>query len=81
MSQVAGPVGAHPAAKAFVAWQLSDEAQRQSVEQGYFPIFADMTPPKGYPPVSSLKIIPGDFKAMLAHDDDNKRRFTELFGG
>jgi iron(III) transport system substrate-binding protein len=69
------------AAKAFIAWQLSDEAQRQSVEQGYFPIFADMAPPKGYPPVSSLKIMPGDFKAMLASDEDNKRRFMELFGG
>src|SRR5262245_63648401 len=69
------------AARAFVAWQLSDEAQRQSVEQGYFPIFADMTPPRGYPPVSSLKIMPSDFNSMLASDEDNKRRFTELFGG
>jgi len=69
------------AAKAFVDWQLSEEAQRQSVEQGYFPIFAEVLPPKGYPPVSSLKIMPGDFKAMLADDEDNKRRFMELFGG
>jgi iron(III) transport system substrate-binding protein len=69
------------AAKAFVAWQLSEEAQRQSAAQGYFPIFPDVPPPKGYPPVSSLKIMPGDFKAMLANDEDNKRRFMELFGG
>ena len=69
------------AAKAFVAWQLSEEAQRQSVAQGYFPIFADVPPPKGYPPVSSLKIMSSDLKAMLANDEDNKRRFTELFGG
>jgi len=69
------------AAKVFVAWQLSEEAQRQSVEQGYFPIFPDMAPPKGYPPVSSLKIMPGEFKDMLARDQDNKRRFVELFGG
>jgi iron(III) transport system substrate-binding protein len=69
------------AAKAFVAWQLSEEAQRQSVSQGYFPIFADIPPPAGYPPVSSLHIMPADFKAMLAKDDENKRRFTELFGG
>jgi iron(III) transport system substrate-binding protein len=69
------------AAKAFVAWQLSEEAQRQSVTQGYFPIFSDLPPPKGYPPVSSLKIMPGDLKAMLANDEENKRRFTELYGG
>jgi iron(III) transport system substrate-binding protein len=69
------------AAKAFVAWQLSEEAQRQSVAQGYFPIFPDVPPPSGYPPVSSLKIMPSDFNAMLANDEDNKRRFMELFGG
>ena len=69
------------AAKAFVDWQLSAEAQLQSVTQGYFPIFPDIVPPKGYPPVSSLKIMPGDFAAMLANDESNKRRFTELFGG
>jgi iron(III) transport system substrate-binding protein len=69
------------AAKAFVNWQLSVEAQLQSVAQGYFPIFPDIVPPKGYPPVSSLKIMPSDFAAMLASDESNKRRFTELFGG
>ena len=69
------------AAKAFVAWQMSEEAQRQSAAQGYFPIFSSVEPPKGYPPVSSLKIMSGDFKAMLANDEENKRRFTELFGG
>jgi len=69
------------AAKAFVAWQLSEEAQRQSVNQGYFPIFADIPPPKGYPPVSSIKLLSGDLKAMLANDEETKRRFTELYGG
>src|SRR5215831_4831157 len=69
------------AAKAFVDWQLSLEAQLQSVSQGYFPIFSDIAPPKGYPPVSSLRIMPSDFAAMLASDETNKRRFMELFGG
>jgi iron(III) transport system substrate-binding protein len=69
------------AAKAFVAWQLSREAQEQSVAQGYFPVFADVAPPKGYPPLSSLKIMSSDLKAMLAQDDENKRKFTDLFGG
>ncbi len=69
------------AARAFIDWQLSLEAQRQSVAQGYFPIFADLPPPKGYPPVSALKIMPGDFAKMLADDEANKQRFRELFGG
>ena len=69
------------AARAFVDWQLSIEAQVQSVGQGYFPIFPDVAPPKGYPPVSSLKLMASDLAAMLTNDESNKRRFTELFGG
>ena len=57
--------------QAFVDWQLSVEAQLQSVAKGYFPIFPDIVPPKGYPPVSSLKIMPSDFAAMLATTSSN----------
>jgi iron(III) transport system substrate-binding protein len=69
------------AARAFVDWQLSDEAQQQSVSQGYFPIFDGVAPPKGYPQVSALKIMSGDLRDILLKDDDNKKRFTDLFGG
>jgi iron(III) transport system substrate-binding protein len=69
------------AARAFVDWQLSEEAQHQSVSQGYFPIFDGVAPPKGYPPVSSLRIMSGDLRDILAKDEDNKKRFTDLFGG
>jgi iron(III) transport system substrate-binding protein len=68
-------------AKAFVAWQMSEEAQVQSVSQGYFPIFDGIAPPKGYPSVSSLRIMPSDLKDLLARDEENKKRFTALFGG
>jgi len=69
------------AAKAFLVWQLSEEAQRQSATQGYFPVFGDIASPPGYPPVESLRIMGADFKAMLTKDDENKRKFVELFGG
>ncbi len=69
------------AARAFVDWQLSEEAQHQSVSQGYFPIFDGVAPPKGYPPVSSLKIMSGDLRDILLKDEENKKRFTDLFGG
>ena len=69
------------AAKAFVDWQLSPEAQAQSVAQGYFPIFPDVAPPPLYPPVASLKIMPADFSGLIAKDQDNKKKFSELFGG
>jgi iron(III) transport system substrate-binding protein len=69
------------AAKVFVDWQLSKAAQQQSVEQGYFPILTDMASPAGYPPVSSLKIMPSDPAKMLTEDAANKKMFVELFGG
>jgi iron(III) transport system substrate-binding protein len=69
------------AAKMFVAWQLSEAAQRQSVAQSYFPVFGDVAPPKGYPPLASLKIMAADLKDLLAKDQENKKRFTQLFGG
>ena len=69
------------AARAFVDWQLSEEAQHQSVSQGYFPIFDGVAPPKGYPTVSSLNIMSGDLRDILLKDEENKKRFTDLFGG
>jgi len=69
------------AAKAFVDWQLSEAAQRQSVEQGYFPIVDSVEPPAGYPAVDSLKILPTDVDALIAKDAENKQKFADLFGG
>ena len=69
------------AAKVFVDWQLSQAAQEQSVGQGYFPVFEGVTPPEGYPAVSSLKIMPTDHAAILQNDADNKKKFADLFGG
>jgi len=69
------------AAKVFVDWQLSRVAQQQSVEQGYFPILNDMASPGGYPPLSSLKIMPSDPAKMLVDDAATKKMFVELFGG
>jgi iron(III) transport system substrate-binding protein len=69
------------AAKAFVAWQLSEEAQRQSVAQGYFPISPTVAPPKGYPEISKLKILKSDTAQILKNDEENKLKFSELFGG
>jgi iron(III) transport system substrate-binding protein len=69
------------AAKAFVAWQFSDEAQQQSIAQGYFPVNPALTPPKGYPEVSKLKFLKSDTDRLLKADEENKLKFAELFGG
>ena len=69
------------AAKAFVDWQLSAEAQKQSVAQGYFPILDAVAPPAGRPAPGTLKILPLDAGRLLAEDKANKDEFADLFGG
>jgi len=70
-----------PAAKAFVDWQLSEVAQAQSVKQGYYPVLPNLTPPAGYPSLSTVKILSADPALMLKQDADNKKIFANLFGG
>lgn len=69
------------AAKAFVDWQLSQAAQEQSVEQGYFPVVGGVTAPEGYPSLDSLKILPLDAGKLMEEDQANKEKFADLFGG
>jgi len=69
------------AAKAFVDWQLSKEAQMQSVEQGYYPAIPGLTPPKGYPKLDAVKVMSADPGIILKQDGDNKKMFADLFGG
>ncbi|HEY3584588.1 MAG TPA: ABC transporter substrate-binding protein, partial [Casimicrobiaceae bacterium] len=69
------------AAKAFVDFLLSRDGQELAVSQGYFPARKDVKPPAGFPDVGALKILPVDIDALLKHDEQNKKRFAELFGG
>ena len=69
------------AAKAFVDFLLSRDGQELAVSQGYFPARKDVKPPPGFPDVGSLKILPVDIGLLLQHDEQNKKRFAELFGG
>ncbi|MGQ9365189.1 ABC transporter substrate-binding protein [Azospirillum sp. ST 5-10] len=69
------------AAKAFVDWQLSQAAQRQAVEQGYYPAIPSLEPPKGYPALSKVRILEADPAVMLKTDEAMKKTFADLFGG
>ena len=69
------------AARAFVDFVLSKEGQELAVEQGYFPARKDVKPPSGFPDVASLKILPVDIGALERQDEQNKKRFADLFGG
>jgi len=69
------------AARAFVDFVLSKEGQELAVSQGYFPARKDVKPPPGFPDVASLRILPVDIGALEKQDEQNKKRFAELFGG
>lgn len=69
------------AARKFVDFQLSKEAQQQSVEQQYFPLTKGVKPPEGYPDPGSLKIIDADPRMLMEKTEETKRRFADLYGG
>jgi iron(III) transport system substrate-binding protein len=69
------------AAKRFVDFQLSEAAQRQSVEQGYYPALPGIAAPEGYADLGAVKVMQADPAVLLAKDEENKRAFADLFGG
>jgi len=69
------------AARKFVDFQLSPEAQLDAVKQNYFPLLKGVAPPAGYPDPAKLKIIDADPVLLLKGTDETKRRFADLYGG
>jgi iron(III) transport system substrate-binding protein len=69
------------AAKAFVDWTLSEEGQRLAASQGYIPLIDGVELPEGRPAPSELTILEADLSQMIENDEENKRRFADLFGG
>lgn len=69
------------AAKAFVSFLLSSEGQQLAASQGYLPADSEVAPPEGFPPRSEIKLMPFDAADALAHEEENKMKFSELFGG
>ncbi|MCS6878179.1 MAG: ABC transporter substrate-binding protein [Geminicoccaceae bacterium] len=69
------------AAKKFVDFQLSEAAQRQAVEQGYIPAMEGIAPPPYFPDPKTIKLLSVDPAVLLAKDEQNKKRFADLFGG
>jgi iron(III) transport system substrate-binding protein len=69
------------AARAFIDFMLSKEGQEMASSQGYFPARTDVKPPASFPEIGALKILPVDVSELLKQDEQNKKRFAELFGG
>lgn len=68
------------AARAFVDFLLSAEGQQLAAQQGMMPAHLEATAPTGFPPLSSIKLMPADIAAILAADERDKERFADLFG-
>ncbi|MDF3606366.1 ABC transporter substrate-binding protein [Paracoccus sp. DMF-8] len=69
------------AARAFVAFVLSEDGQKLAAEQGYIPVNPKVASPEGMPALSEIKLLPLDADRAVAEDGDARARFTEIFGG
>ncbi|MEC5320464.1 ABC transporter substrate-binding protein [Brenneria populi subsp. brevivirga] len=68
------------AAKAFIDFVLSEPGQRLVLKQGYLPARADLPVPAGFPPRDQIKLMAFDAGKALAESEQNKQRFSQLFG-
>lgn len=68
------------AAKAFIDFVLSEQGQRLVLKQGYLPARADLPVPEGFPARDQIKLMAFDAGKALAEAEQNKQRFSQLFG-
>lgn len=68
-------------AKKFVDFILSDDGQKLALSQGYLPAKASVGRPDWLPEGVTVKVMEGDVGAIVPKIDDNKKRFSTLFGG
>lgn len=67
------------AATAFVDFLLSRSGQELALRQGYMPALPTVDLPPGFPPRSSLKLMPFDPAAALTSLNADKKRFADIF--
>lgn len=68
-------------AKKFIDFIISDEGQNLALKQGYLPAKSSVGKPAWMPEGLSVKIMPIDTQKVLEKTDEDKSRFTEMFGG
>jgi iron(III) transport system substrate-binding protein len=69
------------AAKKFIDFILSDAGQKLALAQGYLPAKENAGRPSWLPANAKVKIMPVDIKAVLERTEDDKKKFSTLFGG
>lgn len=73
---------AHPnAGTLFYDWWISDEGQKVLIEGGKYSSRSDLQPPKGNPPLGSLKILLQDPADYQANRMATLEKLTKIFGG
>lgn len=60
---------------------MSKEGQEIMAEKGKYSSRADVSPPPGNPPLSSLKLLTLDYAEYKTNRDDILQRMTDIFGG
>ncbi len=68
-------------ARKFIDFQLSKDAQLQSVSQNYIPLMKSIKAPEAYGDLSKLKVMKADPKVISEKVEENKKKFAKLFGG
>ena len=68
-------------AEAFVNFLISPEGQAFSTTLGYLPLAGSVPSPKGYPSGKSFRFMKIDADDILRTTEDDKKRFSAVFGG
>lgn len=68
------------AARAFVNYLYTPEAQRLFVQRSYIPVVAGVPYPPGIPDVETLKVIQPNLDYIERNREEIKKTFTEIFG-
>ncbi|MCB8823508.1 ABC transporter substrate-binding protein [Microvirga rosea] len=69
------------AAKAFIDFLLSKEAQQLVARQGNIPIHPEVPAPEGFPKLTDIKLLPLDVGQAINTDKEVKEKFRDIFGG
>ncbi|HSV46941.1 MAG TPA: extracellular solute-binding protein, partial [Ramlibacter sp.] len=69
------------AAEAFINFLVSREGQQFSTGLGYFPLVRGVAPPAGYPAGRDLRFLSFNPDELLRTADEDRKRFSGIFGG
>lgn len=69
------------AAKKFVDFILSDEGQQLALKQGYLPAKPSVGRPDWLPEGTEVRVMSADVDKIVEKIDENKKKFSSMFGG